>query len=366
MTSKFMSLLSSNLDLAFPLSSSSDWREMDLVQFIKKQYTLASIASLFGTKILEDGKGDEIYAWLWAFDPHVSTLITQLPDILIRHAARSREWGIKMLIEWERAAKAATSDAGEEGRIWDENWGLAFCKERARVSEEAGISERGRAAFQLALLWGQNANAIPVSTWLAIQALAPANAPHLPCIISSISDSVDEVGVSDVQELVKKPNLDALLKETYRWSVASPGVRFVKTDTTLGGYDLLAGSTILIHARTLQLDPATWGPDATMFSPSRFLQQDNGDEKLKRVKAASQRHFGGGQNHCPGRHFACNEILGGFAVLMRKFEIEVDEGMLVWRGMPECEVSAGKQGGLWPDRPFMVRMKRRRDRRTVD
>jgi cytochrome P450 len=70
------------------------------------------------------------------------------------------------------------------------------------------------------------------------------------------------------------------------------------------------------------------------------------------------RPFGGGTTLCPGRHFATNEILGGLAALMLRLEAEVVEEELKNIGVPRPNLM--KQGGLFPDRPLMVRMRRKR------
>jgi cytochrome P450 len=68
------------------------------------------------------------------------------------------------------------------------------------------------------------------------------------------------------------------------------------------------------------------------------------------------RPFGGGHNLCPGRHFAGNETLGGFAVLILMLEIDVIEG----QGKIGVDLSKGKLGGLWPNGQVKVRMRRRK------
>lgn len=342
----------------------SGWIEVDLVQFVKRQWSIASTTSLYGTKLLEREGEDEIFRWLWNFDVSVMTLMAKLPDLVASSAARSRDQGLNILTAWERAAKDADRIGeidNEKSEAWDPYWGLNFCRERGRVAEDEGVSEKGRAAMQVALLWGLNANAIPVATWTILQALAPANSSILPTVLAEISACRTENGGFNVPKLTAQPQLMALLKESYRWSVSSPGVRVVLHDTVVGPYTLLKGGTSMVHSRTLQLSPSIWGNDAHLFSPSRFLPlpDSSADDKISKVQRLSMRHFGGGHNLCPGRHFAGNEILGGLAVLLETLEIEVLADRLQMEGVPEVCVSDGKQGGLWPDRGFWVRIRRR-------
>jgi cytochrome P450 len=133
-------------------------------------------------------------------------------------------------------------------------------------------------------------------------------------------------------------------------------------DTQVGDYALKKGSLVMVHSRTLQLSPSTWGPDPLAFNPQHFqsltLQEVPSKEEKdeSRKKQQSMRPFGGGYNLCPGRHFAGNEILGGFAALIQMLEIDVIEG----QGEIGVDLSKGKLGGLWPNRKVRVRMRRRR------
>jgi ATP-binding cassette subfamily D (ALD) long-chain fatty acid import protein len=100
-------------------------------------------------------------------------------------------------------------------------------------------------------------------------------------------------------------------------------------------------------------------------SKSSTENKKNGDEKpyvskskYIQHKMSALRPFGGGTTLCPGRHFAMNEILGGMVAMMLRLEIEVVEEELEMRGVPVPELT--KTGGLFLDRPFIVRMRRRR------
>jgi hypothetical protein len=156
MTSEFVRKLRANIDAELP-AADTEWREIELVEFVKRQFTLASISSLLGTKLLEQNGVERVYSWFWkALDPHAPALFTKLPDWILSGAARSRNFGLEMMVRWEREAKRAEErgNIGKEGESWNEYWGLGFMRDRARMVEEYGISERGRAALQLALLWG--------------------------------------------------------------------------------------------------------------------------------------------------------------------------------------------------------------------
>ncbi|KAL3425233.1 Cholesterol 7-alpha-monooxygenase 4 [Phlyctema vagabunda] len=357
MTSIFVEYLASGISEMFPENdeNSFEWQDIELVDFVKKQWTKASIISMFGTNIFK--VWPEIDEWIWRFDPQVTPLMTKLPKVIYPHAHQLREEGLNRFIAWEREAKENYSFTDERAD-WDVFWGLKFLKMRAALAEEYGLSERGRAAIQLSLFWGQNANAIPIATWLCVKALTTPNvlSSIMPELKASMNNKNKKCQVNFLA-LFKQPHLCTLLLETYRWSTSSPTVRVVQEDTQVGRYALLKDNIVIIHGRSLQMDTTIWTSSAPDFDTQRFLSSD-AEKKKKRLQAL--RHFGGGQNLCPGRHFASNEILGGFALLMNLLEFDVPQDELLRTGMPKVDLSEGKQGGLWPDRGLMVRVRRRR------
>jgi cytochrome P450 len=160
----------------------------------------------------------------------------------------------------------------------------------------------------------------------------------------------------------------------------------------------------IVHSRTLQMDEETWcipgKPEShpSKFWAERFLDGDSETEKVRveenaeaesnystdmkashpvvkplkpkqtevvgskskemQARMLALRPFGGGTTLCPGRHFATNEIMGGLAALLLRLEIEADEEALERNGSPVPDMS--KQGGLFPDRGLICRVRRRR------
>lgn len=202
----------------------------------------------------------------------------------------------------------------------------------------------------------------------------------------------------NMTEVTTQRKLKSIYLEALRWATASPTPRVVREDCELGGYQLKSNSMLIVDSRHLQIDSATWEipgipeSDPALFWPERFL---DGDDKLEAERVSelaeaeanyiadttkptkrtvvepisgpkskdtqqrllSLRPFGGGITLCPGRHFATNEILGGLAALMLRLEIEPIEEDLRRIGIPQPNLM--KQGGLLPDRPLMVRIRRR-------
>jgi cytochrome P450 len=245
------------------------------------------------------------------------------------------------------------------------------------------------------------ANAVPIAMQVVNQCLLN---PHLlPELRSEITKSQIGPTSFDIARLTNQPKLKSIYLEALRWATASPSPRIVREDCELGGYKLKATSMLIVSSRSLQMDSATWKvpghpeSDPSLFWPERFLdgdkerEEDGVDEiaeaeetyaaemgsgengrskkthaepisgpksKKTQQRMLALRPFGGGTTLCPGRHFATNEILGGLAALMLRLEIEVVEEELKRNGVPQPNLM--KQGGLFPDRPLMVRMRRRR------
>ena len=194
----------------------------------------------------------------------------------------------------------------------------------------------------------------------------------------------------DMRRVLTQPKLKSTYLEALRWATASPSPRVVREDCELGEYKLKANSMVIVHSRTSQMDKETWEiagnpeSDPRQFWPKRFLDAGDKNEmngvadairgeskSTKRTniepisgpkssemqqRLLAMRPFGGGSQLCPGRYFATNEILGGMTALMMRLEVEVLDQELEKNGVPQPDLT--RQGGLFPDRPLMVRMRR--------
>ncbi|TVY84462.1 Cholesterol 7-alpha-monooxygenase [Lachnellula suecica] len=401
LTDVFLDVLCEDIDKRFPPSEekSYEWEAMNLGNYIKETRAHASIVALLGTHIYDIWPG--VNEWVWKFDEHFQSLFTEMPQFLNPKAHKLLEEGQQMCEKWEQDALKA----GEEGRIeedpeWDPYWGLRFSRVRSEMLRDNGLSTKFRAGNGVAFLWGFEANAIPISIQIMSQVLLR------PKLLAKLHTEISACQTGpltfDLKKLTTQPKFKSLFYETLRWATASPSPRVVREDCQLGDYLLRAGSMVVIHSRTLQMDPATWfipgcpESDPSNFWPERFMdghssealvteenaeaeenyftdvkrgstgdRKGKGSEKTQLSKSKYIQHkmsalrpFGGGTTLCPGRHFAMNEILGGMVAMMLRLEIEVVEEELEKNGVPEADLK--KTGGLFPDRPFIVRMRRRR------
>nr|XP_017218301.1 PREDICTED: cytochrome P450 71A26-like [Daucus carota subsp. sativus] len=125
------------------------------------------------------------------------------------------------------------------------------------------------------------------------------------------------------QDDEKMPYLKAVIKETLRMHPPIPLLipREARNDVNVMGYDIEAGTMVLISAHAIGREPALWDePDE--FRPERFL--DSGIDY--RGHDFQLIPFGAGRRSCPGISFAMvtNELV--LANLLHKFDWELANG----------------------------------------
>ncbi|KAL0890039.1 hypothetical protein Bca101_014022 [Brassica carinata] len=139
--------------------------------------------------------------------------------------------------------------------------------------------------------------------------------------ICSVSTHNSYVNEEDVE---KMNYLNAVIKETLRLhpplSVLIP--RQVSEDIKLKGYDIAAGTQVIINAWAIQRDNATWGPDAEEYKPERHLNSswDFQGQDFKFLP------FGSGRRLCPGIRLALVLVEVTLANLVKRFDWRVPVG----------------------------------------
>lgn len=148
-----------------------------------------------------------------------------------------------------------------------------------------------------------------------------------PRVMKKLQHEIGEIaqGKSMIYEedLEKMHYLQAVLKETLRLHTPLPLLISRKStqDVKLMGYDIAAGTQVIINAWAIARDPSLW-EESEKFKPERFLNSPinyNGFhfEFLP---------FGGGRRGCPGIHFAMavNEL--ALANLVYKYDLKLPDG----------------------------------------
>lgn len=137
-----------------------------------------------------------------------------------------------------------------------------------------------------------------------------------------IVDSVlkhDEPSIDDLSQL---GYVELILMEALRLWPTAPAfaVKPIRDTVLAGRYPLTTKDTILILETSLHRDPAVWGADADEFRPERFAQSE-----FEKLPPNSWKPFGNGARACIGRAFAMQEAQLVIAMLLRRFDFELED-----------------------------------------
>ncbi|CAI9101631.1 OLC1v1038999C1 [Oldenlandia corymbosa var. corymbosa] len=108
---------------------------------------------------------------------------------------------------------------------------------------------------------------------------------------------IGEEGVVQESDISRLPDLQAVVKETFRLHPAAPFLVPHKAteDVEINGYTVPKNTEILVNAYAVGRDERTWS-EPEMFKPERFLDSEI-DVKGKHFELIP---FGGGRRICPG------------------------------------------------------------------
>lgn len=146
-----------------------------------------------------------------------------------------------------------------------------------------------------------------------------ARSPHWQSVLHTEIDAIDGVpGSGDLPGLVWTGRT---VRECLRLYPAAHTVgRRAQFDETLCGYQIPAGSDVLISPWVLHRSPRIW-PDPQRFDPSRF---DLADGVLPGGDKHAWMPFGSGPHTCVGMQLAMTEAPLVMAGLLRRFELATE------------------------------------------
>ncbi|KAJ0255361.1 hypothetical protein HA466_0101220 [Hirschfeldia incana] len=116
--------------------------------------------------------------------------------------------------------------------------------------------------------------------------------------------------------------LQAVIKEALRLRPPAPLLvpRVYTEDVKLKGYDIAAGTQVIINAWAIQRDTTTWGIDAEEFRPERHLDSDLDFQGQDFTFIP----FGSGKRICPGIGFTSALIGVTLANIVKRFNWKMD------------------------------------------
>ncbi|CAH0547137.1 unnamed protein product [Brassicogethes aeneus] len=134
----------------------------------------------------------------------------------------------------------------------------------------------------------------------------------------------------EYNERQRLPYVEAVLFEIERFFHVVPicGPRRVLKETTLEGYNIPKGTTVLISLQSIHEDKQFWG-DPEVFRPERFLDKDENLIMYDRLIP-----FGLGKRRCLGETLARNCIFTFFTEIMSKYYISLLPGSDTPTGLP--------------------------------
>jgi cytochrome P450 len=126
------------------------------------------------------------------------------------------------------------------------------------------------------------------------------------------------------KDIPSLPFIQAIIKETMRLHPVAPMLvpRLSREDTSIDGYDIPAGTRVLVSVWSIGRDPELWDAPEE-FMPERFLSS--------RLDVKGQDYellpFGSGRRMCPGYSLGLKVIQVSLANLLHGFEWRLPDGV---------------------------------------
>jgi len=149
-----------------------------------------------------------------------------------------------------------------------------------------------------------------------------------PEVIAKATEELDRViGRSrwvTEKDIPQLPYVDAIVKETMRLHPVAPLLvpRLAREDATVAGYDIPAGTRVLVSVWSIGRDPALWDAPEE-FMPERFL----GSKLDVKGQDYELLPFGSGRRMCPGYSLGLKVIQVSLANLLHGFTWSLPNGM---------------------------------------
>ena len=141
-----------------------------------------------------------------------------------------------------------------------------------------------------------------------------------PEVIAKATEELDRVigrgrWVTE-KDIPQLPYVDAIVKETMRLHPVAPLLvpRLAREDATVAGYDIPAGTRVLVSVWSIGRDPALWDAPEE-FMPERFL----GSKLDVKGQDYELLPFGSGRRMCPGYSLGLKVIQVSLANLLHGF-----------------------------------------------
>ncbi|KAK0736166.1 cytochrome P450 [Apiosordaria backusii] len=318
---------------------------------------------------------------LWQFDEIAASLVWGLPRWMNRSSCRTRDSLRDACAQYVEEELEKGFDLKGEQADWEPVMGSSFQRELIRWMRGAGFSKEAiGGAIMVMMIFGTNANSIPVTVWCLIEIIKDKS------LLETVREEVMTTWETDpstgartinLRKLLALPFLQSVYAEAMRLHVSMNVTREVTAPFDLGSYKLDKGSLIQACTEISHLDEDVWGkkehPASEFWAARHVIYVERVDESgmiVKRVPEFSMAWrqndwfpYGGGIAICPGRHFAKQEIMMTVAILVTRFDLDFVEWVNK-DGTPsdrpaQDDVSYAGAAAVPPDREMKVRFTRR-------
>jgi cytochrome P450 len=347
--------------------------DIQLWSWLRHHFSVAAVTALWGPKNPLVVHPD-VEAAFWDFEANILQLsMVPMPRLLTRKGWNGRQ----------RLFDTFTEYFDQER--YNEPGVNQIIKDRVElIVGQYGWSKRMHAQGEVSFVFAAVTNAVPTVFWMISYIYSDKT------LLSELRKEVDNCINSSLDSPKRTINANLLrtscplLLSTFRETLRVVGSvhinRYVAEDVSLtnsatGETYLLKKDSLVQIASNVIHQNSLWGGDALEFNPRRFMQSNDKarsdaspskipdpaapfrDEKGK-VYSAAFRSFGGGNNVCPGRHFAQMEILALASLFVAGFEIEGADSPGKYE-MPPFEDFKLGLGVIKPARDVSVKISRR-------
>ncbi|KAF8855617.1 cytochrome P450 [Acephala macrosclerotiorum] len=375
------------------LSIGYEWTDVpDLYRIIKETVFKASTEAICGPHLFR--LNSDFVADFWEFDTQLPQLFKSLPRWLIPKSFRNRDNLTACIMRWHKFAREHIdpSDPDLEYVEWEEYFGARVMRERQKeLSQIDGFTDKALAATDLGMIWGSNANIVPIIGWEILDVLFRPNVlAQARGAIQQCSDHTKTgVAALEMPKLVANPLLQSIYSEELR---IRNGVIIQRAPISegfkIGRWLFPKDDLITVSSWHEHRDRSVWneGPvngefhSVEDFWAERFIVYPNDpnsgprkpspNSKLKKTEKTADNKlrftadamtgsffpYGGGQTICPGRFYAKQEAIGALAMFLTMFDIELMDK----EKMPQPNLDYFPFGVVPPDRKVPARMRRRR------
>jgi len=193
--------------------------------------------------------------------------------------------------------------------------------EKHKGEAEMGFEESNLALCALDLFLAGTETTSTTLQWALVYLI---KWPHIQEKVQAEIDRV--IGQSRQPNMADRPNMpytDAVLHEIQRMGNIVPlnGLRVAAKDTTLGGYFIPKGTSLMPSLTSVLFDKNEWETPDT-FNPGHFLDADG-----KFVRRGAFMPFSAGKRVCLGESLAKMELFLFFVSLFQKFSFSTLDGV---------------------------------------